>query len=144
MNPDQCGSVGCVSSCKAEGHWFNSWSLVQCLVCRFGPRSRQLINASLLHGCFSLTLSPSLPFSLKINKYIFKNKDPWNTVGVRLIKFAKVHLLRDFTFLLLFKKEQLLLNSLDYWFRIHMIIDCFFFKNDYFVFEYKINFILFM
>ena len=26
ISHDRCGSVGCVSSHKAKGHWFNSWS----------------------------------------------------------------------------------------------------------------------
>ena len=66
-----CGSVGWALSCKPEGHWFNSHQDT-CLGCRPGPWlgicERQLINAFLSYWCFSPSLSPSLPFSLKINK----------------------------------------------------------------------------
>ena len=36
-----------------------------------GACKRQLIHVSLSHRCFSPSFSPSLPLSLKINKYIF-------------------------------------------------------------------------
>ena len=43
-----------------------------CLGCRpgheLGVCERQLINAFLSHHCISLSLSPALPLSLKINK----------------------------------------------------------------------------
>ena len=45
-----------------------------CLGCgpgsQLGACERQLINVSLVHRCFFLSLSPSLPPSLKINKIL--------------------------------------------------------------------------
>ena len=41
---------------------------------RMGVRKRQPIDVSLTHRCFSPFLSPSLPLSLKINKYNLKKK----------------------------------------------------------------------
>ena len=47
-----------------------------CLACRPGPwlgvYKRQLMDVSLSHRCFSPSLSPFLPFSLKVNKYFKK------------------------------------------------------------------------
>ena len=51
----------------------------------FGSCKRQPINISLAHRCFSLSLSPSIPLSLKINKYNLKErkserkKENWTT-----------------------------------------------------------------
>ena len=65
---DGCGSVGWVSPGRVKGCPSDSQGTH--LGCRFGPQSgryeRQLVDVSLLHGCFS-PLSPSLPVSLKIH-----------------------------------------------------------------------------
>ena len=66
-SPDGYGSVGGATSCKVKCCWFNSLSghmpglQVQSLV---GKRTIYVFS----HICFSPCLSPSLPFSLKINK----------------------------------------------------------------------------
>ena len=39
-----------------------------------GVCERQPVDVSLTHQCFSSSLSPSLPISLKINKTFFKNE----------------------------------------------------------------------
>ena len=67
-SPNWCGSVGWVSPCKREGHWFNSQSGHMS-----GSRARSPVGGrpETTHSCFS-PLSPSL--SLKINKQkLFKN-----------------------------------------------------------------------
>ena len=65
--------------------WIGCWPVDQkvagcipsqgtCLGCGPGPQvgvyERQLIDVSFVHRCFSPSLSPSLPLSLKISKYI--------------------------------------------------------------------------
>ena len=71
--PGWCGSV----DCEPKGLWFDSWSgNMPGLWARFlaeGIYERQPVNVSLRHQCFSPSLSPSFPISLKINK-IFKKK----------------------------------------------------------------------
>ena len=77
--PNPHGSAGCVSGCKAKGHWFDSQSehvpglQVQSLV---------RVSVSGDDGCSSLIsmflslCSPFLPFSLKINtQNLEKNLD---------------------------------------------------------------------
>ena len=71
------------NSCRSWPGWLSwlkchpvNWKMVgsipgqgTCLGCRFGPSQgeckRQLIDVSLSHQCFSPSLSPSLPLSLK-------------------------------------------------------------------------------
>ena len=72
--PYWCGSVGWVLSCKLKGHWFNSW-----WVHVPGLWVRSLVGGiqKAADHCFSLTsmslsLSSSLPLSLKINKWNLK------------------------------------------------------------------------
>ena len=71
MCPGWCGSVNWVLTCGWKGHRFNSQSghmpELQAET-PAGVNERQLINVSLTQWCFSPSLSPSLPFSLKINK----------------------------------------------------------------------------
>ena len=62
-SPDQCGSVGwaCPSKYKVAGLFPSRGT---CLGC--GPQLGHIQEAT--NRCFSPSLSPSLPFSLKINK----------------------------------------------------------------------------
>ena len=78
--------LGCFNSNKAlagVAQWIEWWPATQkvadsipsqgtYLACGPSPQvvvcKRQLIDLSLAHWCFSPSLSPSLPFSLKINK----------------------------------------------------------------------------
>ena len=66
-SPDQCGSVGWVSSCKAKGCWFDSWpGHVPALKVRVGSGSgsvREATSQSVFLSHLSLSLSPPLPFS---------------------------------------------------------------------------------
>ena len=64
QGPGCCGSVSQALSCKPKGHWFNSCSglWIQYVV----KVLRKTTNScSLSHQCFSPSLSPSLPLSLK-------------------------------------------------------------------------------
>ena len=65
--PEQCGSVTWAMSCKAKRRWLDSWShaWVEGSVPGQGVYERQPIDVSVSHQCFSLSLSPSLPISLK-------------------------------------------------------------------------------
>ena len=79
-DPDLCGSVGWALSHKANDHWFNSHS-GDLPGLWFGPWLRHIWEAT--DRCFSLTsvfhsLSPSLPFSIKVNK-IFSKKSQLST-----------------------------------------------------------------
>ena len=62
--PDWCGSVGCPPEKQKVSGLIPGQGT--CLGCRPGPQRRAL-EAS-IHGCFSPSLSPSLPLSLKISK----------------------------------------------------------------------------
>ena len=79
--PDLCASVGWALSHKVNDRQFNSF-LVRAhawtagLIPGRGVYEGQLINVSLSHQYFSLSLSPSLPLSLKINK-ILKKRFYW-------------------------------------------------------------------
>lgn len=69
--PDWCGSVDWLPTCKLKGHWFHSQSKTH-----IGLQARSPVEdtrEAAIHWCFSPFLSPSLPFSLKVNKYL-KNK----------------------------------------------------------------------
>ena len=71
--------MGWASSCKLKGCWFES-PQGTCLGYMTGPQlgacKRQPIDVSLTQQCFTPSLSPSLPLSLKINKYnVFKKSD---------------------------------------------------------------------
>ena len=72
--------------------WIECWPLNQkvtssiptegtCLGCRPGPHlgacDRQPVDVSLAHWCFSPSLSPFLPFSLKVNKIFKKINNGW-------------------------------------------------------------------
>ena len=61
-----CSSVDWVSLYEPKGHWFNSQSGHMPGLQAGG------VKEAITHGYFSPSLSPSLPFSLKINKIIFK------------------------------------------------------------------------
>ena len=67
-HPGWCCSVDWVLACEPKGRWFNSQSGT---FMGFGPGpwlgtgERQLINVSLPHWCFSLSLSSFLPCFLK-------------------------------------------------------------------------------
>ena len=75
FSPVLCGSVGWVSFCKAKGRWLDSRSnQVVGSVPSQGACERQPIIVCLSHRCFSPSLSPSLPLSLKINKIVKKGK----------------------------------------------------------------------
>ena len=58
-------------ACEPRGHWFDSW-----LGHMPGLRARPSVGGvqqATAHWCFSPSLSPSLPLSLKINKKFFLN-----------------------------------------------------------------------
>ena len=76
-SPDWCGSVGWALSHKLKGHLFNSQSgHMPGLGARFPVRGvRDVIDVSLVHQSFSPSLSISLTFSLKVNKYSLQNKE---------------------------------------------------------------------
>ena len=64
--PGCCGSVGWTLACKLKGHWFDSQS---------GPMrglwARSPVGGvweATTHQCFSPSLSPSLPLSLKVRE----------------------------------------------------------------------------
>ena len=61
-----CGSVGWALACKPKGHWFDSQSGHMP-----GLQARSPVGGTqeaTTHWCFSPSLSPFLPLSLKINK----------------------------------------------------------------------------
>ena len=68
--PVWCGSVEWTCPGELKGHWFDSHSEHMP-----GVQARSLVVVvwEATDWCFSPSLSPSIPFSLKINK-IFKNK----------------------------------------------------------------------
>ena len=68
-------SAGWASSLKVKGHWFNCQGtcLGEGSVPSQGPHKKQPIDVSLSHWCFSSSLSPSFPISLKVNKISKKN-----------------------------------------------------------------------
>ena len=65
MGPDWCGSVSWTLFSKLKGHWFDSW-----LGRTPGFQTRSLTGGmrEATDRCFSFSVSPSLPLSLKINK----------------------------------------------------------------------------
>ena len=66
MGPGWCGSVDWVLACEPKGRWFHSQSGHMP-----GLRARCPVGGAreaTTHWCFSSSLSPSLPLSLKINK----------------------------------------------------------------------------
>ena len=64
---DWCGSVGWALACELKGHWFDSWS-------GHIPGSRASVQEA-TNQCFSPSLAPSLPFSLKMTKEKRENKE---------------------------------------------------------------------
>ena len=69
--PGWCGSVDWALACKPKGHWFNSQSGHMP-----GLQARSPVGGvreATTRGCFSPSLSPSLPLSLKINKILPAN-----------------------------------------------------------------------
>ena len=68
--PGWLSSLGVILQSKRSPVWFpvRAHSCVLSLVPGQGTYERQPINVSLSHRCFSPSLSPCLPFSLKINK----------------------------------------------------------------------------
>ena len=71
-NPDRCGSTCWASSHKVKDLWFCP-AQDTCLSCRPGSQVEvgegQPMDVSHAHQCFSVSLSASLPLSLKTNKY---------------------------------------------------------------------------
>ena len=64
FSPGWCGSVDILPACKPKGRWFNSQSGHTP-----GLQARSSVQGSRgNHTLVFLSLSPSLPFSLKINK----------------------------------------------------------------------------
>ena len=66
ISPGWCSSMDWVRACKPKGHQFNSQSGH-----RPGLRARSPVGCTweaTTHWCFSPSLSPSLPLSVKINK----------------------------------------------------------------------------
>ena len=66
LHPGWCSSVDWERAYEPKGHWFNSQS-------GYMPQLRAMspvggVQETATHWCFSLSLSPSLPLSLKINK----------------------------------------------------------------------------
>ena len=61
-----CGSVKWVPACKPKGQWFNSQSEHMSGLWARSPVAGTWEATT--HWCFPPSLSPSLPFSLKINK----------------------------------------------------------------------------
>ena len=65
-------AVGWASSCRPKVHWIDSpaghMPGLQARSPVGGVQERQQINVSFAHQCFSPSLSPSFPLSLKISK----------------------------------------------------------------------------
>ena len=66
-SPGWCGSVDWVLTCEPRGHWFDSQSGHMPWLQARSPVGGMWEATT--HWCFSPSLSPSLPLSLKINKY---------------------------------------------------------------------------
>ena len=69
-SPDWCGSVGWVSSPKAKGCGFDSWS----------GHAPGLQVQSWVGTMFLSSVSPALPLSLKVNKWKIKEEVQWNSI----------------------------------------------------------------
>ena len=68
IGPDQCGSVGWVSSHKVKGHWFSFWSghMLRLRVLSVDGRVQEGMCTT---GNQSMFLSHSLPSSVSKSKY---------------------------------------------------------------------------
>ena len=86
-----------MSACKLKGCWFDSQSghmpglWARSLV----GVERQPIDVSLAHWCFSASLSPSPPFSLKLINKIFFKKVPGTNHVSNLFRLAPLCILAD-------------------------------------------------
>ena len=95
-HPGWCSSVGWAQACKPKGHWFNSQS--EHMPGLWARPSVGSTQEATTHWYFSPSLSPSLPFSLKINKYnLSKKKEKESNLIYNCIKkkHLKIHLTKE-------------------------------------------------
>ena len=80
--PGWCGSVDWVPACEPKGCWFDSQSGHMP-----GLWARSPVGGTweaTMHWCFSPSLSPSLPLSLKINVFLKNEILPFKTTWIDL------------------------------------------------------------
>ena len=74
--PDGCGSVGWALSCERNGRWSDPWSgyMPRLRVCPCLGHIQEATERCFPLASMFLSLSPSLPLSLKIMKSLKKKK----------------------------------------------------------------------
>ena len=93
ISPDWCGSVDWALACEQKGYYWLVSIQGAGLGCRPGPQLGGVWEA--INQCFSPSLLPSLPLSLKINKWNLFFKKSWCQIYFKSCIFISLKLLMN-------------------------------------------------